>query len=115
VSILVRLNLLLDCSKGTPMRRDEAISILRQHAGELRTLGVASLALFGSTARDQAGEDSDVDLLVEFSRPVGLFDVFRLQHRLEGLLAVSKVDLVQRGAEHPALRDSIYEDAIHVA
>ncbi len=97
------------------MRRDRVISILHEHESELHSLGVASLALFGSTARDQAQDDSDVDLLVKFNRPVGLFDVFRLQHRIEELLNVSRVDLVQRGAEHPALRDSIYKDAIHVA
>ncbi len=97
------------------MRRDTAISILREHEEELRSMGMASVALFGSTARDEAREGSDVDLLVEFSRPVGLFGVFRLQHRLEELLGVPKVDLVQQGAEHPALRDEIHEEAIHVA
>ena len=96
------------------MQRDRVISILRKHKNELRSKGVASLALFGSTARDEAQEDSDVDLLVEFDRSVGLFDVFRLQHRLEELLGVSKVDLLQRGAEHPALRDAIREEAINV-
>jgi predicted nucleotidyltransferase len=40
---------------------------------ELDAFGVAHLSLFGSFARDEGREDSDVDLLVEFSRPVGLF------------------------------------------
>ena len=101
--------------EGKPVRRDEVISKLRASASELQPMGVASLALFGSTARDEAHNDSDVDLLVEFSRPIGLFDVFRLQHRLEELLGVSRVDLVQRGAEHPALRNTIDEEVIHVA
>lgn len=97
------------------MKRDKAISVLREYDGELRSMGVASLALFGSTARDEAHEGSDIDLLVEFDRPIGLFDVFRLQHRLEELLGVPRVDLVQRGAEHPALRDDIHKEAIDVA
>lgn len=47
------------------MRRDDAIRILREHASEIRAEEVTRLALFGSTARDQARPDSDVDLLVD--------------------------------------------------
>lgn len=94
------------------MKRDEVMRILREHAGELRAMGVASLAIFGSTARDEACENSDVDLLVAFSRRVSLFEFFRLQHRLEAMLDVQKVDLVQRGAVHPALRDLVQGEAI---
>jgi len=43
---------------------------------------VRSLELFGSVARGEAGPNSDVDLLVEFDRPVGLFHFFRVQRRL---------------------------------
>jgi len=88
------------------VQRGRVISILQEHEIELRSVGVASLALFGSTARDEAYEDSDVDLLVDFNRPVALFVVFRLQHKLENLLDVSRMDMVQRGAEHPALRST---------
>jgi len=96
------------------VKQSEVIAVLQEHKHELRSMGVASLAVFGSTVRDEARGDSDVDLLVDFDRPVGLFDVFRLQHRLEQLLGVARVDVVQRGAEHPALRDSIREEAINV-
>ncbi len=78
-------------------------------------MGVASLELFGSTARDEAGSSSDVDLLVEFNRRITLFQVFDIQHRIEKLLGVDHVDLVQKSAVHPALRDRIYEEAIHVS
>ncbi len=96
------------------MKRDKAMGVLRQHWDELRAMGATSLALFGSTARDDAREDSDVDLLIEFDRRVSLFDVFRVQHRLEEMLDVPKVDLVQRGAEHPALKERIHKEAIDV-
>ena len=96
------------------MGRDQILSALRSHLDELRALGVASLALFGSAARDEAGPGSDVDLLVEFDRPVGLFHFFRLQHRLEEILGVDRVDLVERGQEHPALRARILREAIGV-
>jgi predicted nucleotidyltransferase len=47
------------------MRRDDAIAKLKQHEAELRRLGVHHLYLFGSTARGDAREDSDVDLFFD--------------------------------------------------
>ena len=44
--------------------RDEAISRLQQHEADLKRLGVEHLYTFGSTARDEAGDDSDVDLFL---------------------------------------------------
>jgi predicted nucleotidyltransferase len=62
------------------MKRSQVIEILSEQRSELaRTYGVKSLALFGSVARDQATSASDVDLLVEFDRPVGYFGLFALQ------------------------------------
>ena len=46
------------------MKRDEAISRLQQHEADLKRLGVEHLYMFGSTARDEAGDDSDVDLFL---------------------------------------------------
>lgn len=97
------------------MNRPDALRILKAHLAELRAMGVASLALFGSVARNEARSDSDVDLLVEFDRPVGLFHFFRVQHMLEGILGVQRVDLVERGQEHPALRERILGEAVNVA
>lgn len=97
------------------MNRQQAIDILRRHGAELRRRGVRRLSLFGSLARQEAGEKSDVDLLVEFSRPVSLFEHFQLQHRLEEMLGVEKVDLVQAGALHPELKEAILAEAEHVA
>jgi len=54
------------------MRQQEALAILSTHQTALKGFGVKSLLLFGSVARDEARADSDVDLLVEFERPVGL-------------------------------------------
>ena len=97
------------------MKRDEAIKKLRAHREELRNMGVTFLALFGSVVRDQAREGSDIDLLVEFGSPVGVFHLFRVKHRIEEILGVSEVDLVQKGAVHPALRERIYGEAVNVA
>lgn len=95
------------------MQRDEVLAIVRANQEQLQQLGVKSLELFGSVARDRAKPDSDVDFLVDFSRPVGLFGLFCIQHYLEGILECS-VDLgtVKEIREH--LREPILQEAIRV-
>jgi len=96
------------------MTRHEVIEKLAAHRDELREMGVASLALFGSVARDEAGDVSDVDLLVEFDRSIGLFDFFRVERRIEQLLGVAedRVDLVMRDAVIEELKEIIYGEAV---
>lgn len=50
------------------MTKDEATRILRKHAAEIRARAVTRLALFGSVVRDEAGQTSDVDVLVDIDR-----------------------------------------------
>jgi predicted nucleotidyltransferase len=78
---------------------------------ELASLGVRSLDLFGSVARGDSGPDSDVDLLVEFAEPIGLFHFFRVQKRLEQVLG-RRVDLVMRNAVKRQLRARVFGEAI---
>ncbi|MBI4337511.1 MAG: nucleotidyltransferase family protein [Chloroflexi bacterium] len=97
------------------MKRAEAIAILQAHQEELRGMGVRSLAIFGSVARDQARPDSDIDLLVELDgRPIGLFAFIGIQEYLESILQ-GKVDLVTADALHPRLRDRILGEAVRAA
>ncbi|NER35520.1 MAG: nucleotidyltransferase family protein [Oscillatoria sp. SIO1A7] len=93
------------------MRREEAIAILNAHQEEIKKFRVKSLSLFGSVARDEAGSDSDVDLLVEFETPVGLFTFMRLQRYLEAILDCS-VDLGTPNSLRPYLRESVIEEAV---
>jgi uncharacterized protein len=58
------------------------LETLQQYRSELKTFGVKSLALFGSVARGEDRPDSDLDILVEFDQPIGLFNFIRLKHRL---------------------------------
>jgi predicted nucleotidyltransferase len=95
------------------MRRDEALEILRAGQAELRSMGVTSLAIFGSVARDEAGPESDVDILVEVERPMGMFRFLDIKYYLEDLLG-AKVDLLTRAGVHPALRDRIFSEALDV-
>lgn len=94
------------------MKRDEALKILAEHREEIEAFGVRRLAVFGSVARDEAGPESDVDLLVEFDdRPVGLFEFVDLKNRLEELLG-RPVDLATKDGLKRQLRDRILEEAI---
>lgn len=79
----------------------------------LKGMGVQSLAIFGSVARGRSGPDSDVDLLVEFSRPVGLFEFVRLKGELEEILG-HPVDLVTPDALRPTMKPQILDEAVHV-
>lgn len=88
--------------------------LLQSHQAELRRRGVKSLAVFGSVARGEATPASDLDVLVEFSRPVGLFEFIRLKYYLEELTHC-RVDLVTDDALRPALRERILSVAVHVA
>lgn len=83
-----------------------------EHKGEIEELGVSSLELFGSAARGESTPSSDIDLLVEFSRPVGLFTIGRLQEFLEEVLSSDRVDLVLRRAVIDELKERIYAEAV---
>jgi predicted nucleotidyltransferase len=96
------------------MTREQVIERLAGARAELTSLGVRSLDLFGSVARGESGPDSDVDLLVDFDRPIGLFHFFRVQRRLEEVLG-TKVDLVMRDAVKRQLRDRIFAEAVRAA
>jgi predicted nucleotidyltransferase len=97
------------------MTRAEVLGKLRAEQEYLRErYGVETLALFGSVARDEAGPDSDVDVLVEFGRPITMFDLVAVQQHLERCLGVGRVDLVPRDSVYPAFRDDILGEAVHV-
>jgi predicted nucleotidyltransferase len=97
------------------MNREQAIRILSSHKVDLaRRFGVSSLSLFGSVSRDEADAGSDVDLLVEFDRPVGYFLLFALQDHLESVLGC-KVDLGTPDSLKPRIRQRVLRECINVA
>ena len=91
--------------------REEVQRRLAGEKAELAALGVRALDLFGSVARGETGPHSDVDLLVDFDRPVGLFHFFRVPRHLQEILGC-RVDLVMRDAVKPQLRDRIFSEAV---
>ncbi len=97
------------------MRRDEVIGFLSSHRQELEEhFGVCSIALFGSMARDEAGPESDVDVLVEFRETPGLTEYMRLKFWLEDHLG-RQVDLVMKKGLKPWATPLVEAEAIRVA
>jgi predicted nucleotidyltransferase len=96
------------------MRKDEVLKLLTENKPELmRRFGITDLALFGSTARDEASEDSDVDVMVEFDGRSTAKRYFGVQFYLEDLLH-REIDLVQKGVVRAELQPYIEKDLIHV-
>jgi len=96
------------------LTREDILTKIASERALLKKYGVRSLALFGSIARGEAGEESDVDLLVEFSRPVGIFEFVRLKRALEAVLG-RRVHLATPSSLKPQLRDRILKEAIRAA
>lgn len=75
------------------MKLAEAQRILSEHYPNLKKrYKISALSIFGSVARNEAGPDSDIDILVQFAETPGLLEFIELQQRLELLLGC-KVDL----------------------
>ncbi len=95
------------------MRRAEALAILQAHKADLETLGVSAVYLFGSVARDEVHEGSDVDVLVELSRPMG-WEFFDIQKALEGWLGC-KVDVGTVDSLKPRIRERVLREVVRAA
>lgn len=96
------------------MTQYEALAILRAHADAIRRKRAQSLYLFGSTVRNEAGPDSDIDVFVDpdYAR-FTLLDWVDLESFLSELLG-RHVDLTTRNALHPQLRPQIERSAMKV-
>lgn len=90
------------------------LATLRAHEADLRRLGVAHAAVFGSVARGEACPESDIDVLVDLdeNQPMGVFEYARLKLYMNQLLEGSS-DVVNRRTLKPLLRASILRDATH--
>ena len=95
------------------MNRQVVLSTLKKHLEEINQFGVKSLALFGSTARNEATPDSDLDFLVEFEGSATLNGYMGLKFFLEDLFN-KNVDLVIKADLKPQIRENIINEAIHV-
>ncbi len=96
----------------------ETLQILKMHEPELRRRGVTHAAVFGSVARGEAGQASDVDILIDLdpSKPIGLFGYAAIKLYVAGLFGVDSlegpIDIVSRANLKPRLRSNILRDEV---
>jgi len=95
-----------------PLTRRQVIEILQTHRGQLRQFGVKKIRLFGSVAREAAGSQSDVDMVVEFSQ-ITYRRFVALKAFLESILG-REVDLLTPAAVQGRLKDEIEKDLVDV-
>ncbi len=96
------------------MDRAAAIAALKAHEAELKRLGVEHLYLFGSTARGDARDDSDVDLFFDYTRgKLSLFGLMDVRERTTRILG-RKTDITTRDSLHKTLRGRIEASALQV-
>ena len=96
------------------MQRDDAIATLKAHEAELKRLGVQHLYLFGSTARGEARDDSDVDLFFDYEKgELSLFDLMEVKEQAARILG-RKTDIMTRDSIHKVLRARIEASALQV-
>ena len=96
------------------MKRDDVLKLLRTHKATLvKRFGVTGLALFGSFARDQAADDSDVDILVRFDAPPNWQRYFGAQGYLEDLLG-RPVDMATNQDLRVEIRPYVEREAVDV-
>ncbi len=89
-------------------------TVLAKHKPEIqKRFKVKEIGIFGSYIRGKQKDKSDVDVLVEFSEPVGLFEFMDLEEYLQTLFGV-KVDLVSRKALKPAIGERILKEVIYI-
>lgn len=95
------------------MSREHVLAKLRAHERQLKEAGVVRLSLFGSTARGEAGPDSDVDLLAAFddSRRISLLDIAGIELDLSRMLGC-KVDLIEEGTLKPRVQSSVEAEVV---
>lgn len=94
--------------------RDKTVAALRDALPDLlRRWPIRSLALFGSMARGEASAASDLDILVEFERPIGLSSFLALEEEL-GALTGRRVDLVSRLALKPHISRHVLAEAMRL-
>ena len=96
------------------LKSSEVQQRIKDNLAELnRKYAVSEIGIFGSYARNEQTLDSDLDILVEFSKPVGFISFMQLEQHLRQLLGI-KIDLVTRAALKPRIGERILKDVKYV-
>ena len=93
---------------------EEIKTILKKHEKELKEkYYVKEIGIFGSYARGEAREGSDIDILVDFEKPIGFFRFLELEEYLSNLLGV-KVNIVSKKALRPFIGENILREVVRI-
>ena len=107
----------IEAETRSPPKRAMIMAMLKAHRGELSALGVQHLSLVGSFARDEAGMESDVDLVVEFDRgrKPDLFELSELRFQIESWFGNRlAVDLALRSTLKPDVAANMAADSVEI-
>ena len=92
------------------MNKEKNQQIREQILPIIKAYKINYAAIFGSFARGENKKDSDLDLLVNFSKPVSYFDLVEVEQKIARKIKIKKVDLVTLDALHPLIRKSVNKD-----
>ena len=97
------------------MDRNRILERLKAHADAIRGMGATSLYLFGSAARGEATEESDIDLFIDYdpAQRFSLIDLVGIKQLLEEEMS-AEVDIITRDSLHPMLKEDIERSAVRV-
>ena len=107
----------IETETQTPPKRAMIVAVLQAHQSEFLAWGIRSLSLVGSFARDAAGMESDIDLVVEFAqgRKPDLFELSELRFRIESWFENRlAVDLALRSALKPDVAANMAADGVEI-
>ncbi|MEC4807017.1 MAG: nucleotidyltransferase family protein [Jaaginema sp. PMC 1079.18] len=96
------------------MDRNKAVEILKQHREKFKQFGVKTLAIFGSVARDEAHEESDIDILIDFEDSLTFDRYMDVKFYIEDTLNIS-VDLVTWKMLKPQIKSQVEQELVYVA
>jgi len=98
------------------MTRENALNTLHSNLESIRRFGVERIGLFGSLARSEADAESDIDVLVRFTKGNKTFDNYmELRFYLEALFDGHSIDLVVEETVKPRIKASVFKDAVYAS
>src|SRR5215208_4875108 len=103
-----------DAAIALPMDQESVIQTLRAHEAELRAEGISHVYLFGSVARGEADEKSDVDLFYDYDLDrFGFLQFMKIRELAPEIVGIP-VDIMPRDGVHPLIRDEVLAEAVLV-
>lgn len=94
--------------------KNDIMRILKEELPQLRNkYGIKTIGLFGSYSREEQGMESDVDILVQFEKPVGFFKFIAMEEYLKERIG-ENVEIVTEDALKPYIKPGVLKDVVYV-